>query len=75
MKSELRLKPHKQLPNQNVIEIWYDGEFIGTVVGNDGPGVRVISKYEYDLEINPPGPTLSSGLCVVNVCITIPKRN
>jgi hypothetical protein len=24
---------------------WHDGTLIGTVVGADGPGVRIISKY------------------------------
>jgi hypothetical protein len=45
MKSELRVVPHSELPGQNVIEVWHDGEFIATVTGATGPGVRVISKY------------------------------
>ena len=44
-KSQLRLKPHSVLPGEQVIEIWYQGKFIGQVTGAEGPGVRVISKY------------------------------
>ncbi len=44
-KTELRLKPHNLLPGVNVAEVWYDGALIGTVVGADGPGVRIISKH------------------------------
>jgi len=46
MKTQLRLAPHSQLRGENVIEVWYDGEFIAEVVGADAPGVRVISKYK-----------------------------
>jgi hypothetical protein len=27
------------------LEVWHDGQFIATVTGADGPGVRVISKH------------------------------
>jgi hypothetical protein len=29
----------------NVVEVWYKGEFICAVYGADGPGVRIISKH------------------------------
>jgi hypothetical protein len=45
MKTELRLADHKLLEGHQIVEIWYDGEFIGEVAGADGPGVRVISKH------------------------------
>lgn len=45
MKTELHLSRHHLLPYQQVVEIWNDGQFLGTVVGADGPGVRIISKY------------------------------
>jgi hypothetical protein len=45
MKTELRLADHSVLPGTKVFELWYGGVFIGQVVGADGPGVRVISKY------------------------------
>ena len=45
MKSELRLCDHTAIPGAKVVEVWYDGEFVATVTGADGPGVRVISKY------------------------------
>jgi hypothetical protein len=48
MSSELKLKQHEVQevrPGQNVVEIWFNGQFIGTVTAADGPGVRIISKY------------------------------
>jgi hypothetical protein len=45
MKAELRLRPHTGLSDARVIEVWYGGQFIATVTGADGPGVRVISKH------------------------------
>jgi hypothetical protein len=45
MKTQLRLVPHLVLPDTQVVELWHDGTLIGTVVGADGPGVRIISKY------------------------------
>ncbi len=51
MKTELRLSPHSILPGQQVIEIWFAGEFIGQVTAaTDGPGVRVISKHRMTTE-------------------------
>lgn len=44
MKTELRMRPHL-VDDRAVIELWHDGQFIGTVVGAEGPGVRIISKY------------------------------
>ena len=45
MKTELRLAEHSVLTDEKVIELWFGGVFIGQVVGADGPGVRVLSKY------------------------------
>jgi hypothetical protein len=45
MKTEIRVVPHHMVPGANVIELWYDGEFVGEITGADGRGVRVISKY------------------------------
>jgi len=45
MKAELRLRPHNILPDAQVIEVWYGGEFLATVVGADGPGVNVVTKH------------------------------
>lgn len=45
MKSKLILKPHSVLSGESIIEIWFGNRFVGTVVGGDFPGVRVISKY------------------------------
>ena len=53
MKSELRLSRHDVVPGALVAEIWYDGQFIGEVVGADGPGVRVISKYIAEVQAEP----------------------
>ena len=46
MKSELRLTEHKVLPGEHTVEVWHDGRLVCTVVGADGPGVRVISRYD-----------------------------
>lgn len=40
MKTELRLRPGS---NQAVVELWHDGDLIGTITGAYGPGVRIIS--------------------------------
>lgn len=45
MKTELRLVPHSILPDTQVVEIWHGNQFIGTIAGDDGPGVRIISKF------------------------------
>lgn len=45
MKTHLRLEPHSRLPGEVVVELWWGSEFVGTVVGADHPGVRVISKF------------------------------
>jgi hypothetical protein len=45
MKAELRLAAHLVRPGEQVIEVWYGGEFIATIAAWDGPGVKVISKY------------------------------
>lgn len=44
MKSELRIAPHGIHPHENVVEVWYEGEFVCAVYGADGPGLRVITK-------------------------------
>ena len=51
MKAELRLKPHNfgtrnRAAAPQVVEVWFGGEFVGTVYGADGPGIRFISKHE-----------------------------
>lgn len=45
MKTVLRARAHHIVGEATVFEIWHDGVFLGTVVGADGPGVRVVSKY------------------------------
>lgn len=45
MKSVLKLDLHKVLPGQQVVEVWHGEQFIGTVTGADGPGVRIVSKH------------------------------
>lgn len=46
MKTTLRLAPHSILIGQNIIEVWYEGKFIGQVTGLDGSGIKFISNYE-----------------------------
>jgi hypothetical protein len=52
VKTELRLAQHSifnessSLPGANIIEIWWNGQFIGQVTGLDNrAGIRVLSKY------------------------------
>lgn len=45
MKTELRPVPHSTISGAIVLEVWHDGQFIATITGDDGPGVRVISKH------------------------------
>ncbi len=52
MKTELRCRPHGVIPGAMIFEVWYGDEFIGQVTGTDGPGVRVISKYELNARID-----------------------
>jgi hypothetical protein len=66
-KTELRLVPHTEIPGALAVELWYGGTFIGTVVGADCPGVRVISKnslYPQAL-VTLPAPTETG---VINMC-------
>lgn len=66
MKTELRLAAHQILPGQNVIEIWWNGRMIGQVTGaNDGPGVRVLSKYP--LGVGYVENTRATPVCIVEV--------
>ena len=65
MKTQFRVAPHSTLPGQLELELWHDGQLIGTVTGADGPGVRVPSKYPVtvvapldmvtEIQINPKG--------------------
>jgi hypothetical protein len=45
MRSELRIGRHTIRAGEPVIEIWFEGEFIGEITAAEGPGVRVISKH------------------------------
>ncbi len=45
MKTELRAVPHTTRPGVTVFEVWHDGQFIASITGADGPGVRVFSKH------------------------------
>jgi hypothetical protein len=48
-KSNLKLSEHSLLPDKQIVEVWYEGRMVAAVYGADGPGVRVISKYPYDV--------------------------
>ena len=45
MKTILRAVPHSIAPGATIFEVWHDGQFIATITGAEGPGVRVISKH------------------------------
>lgn len=69
-KTQLKLAPHKQMPGQNCIELWYEGKFIGCVYGADGPGIRVFSKHELQATDWTPGDlTEARGPSVIEVRI------
>jgi len=53
MKSTLRLAPHSVLPGVNVVEVWWGNVLVATVYCAEGPGVKIISKYPW--EISHPG--------------------
>lgn len=53
MKTVLRIAPHAIIPGAEVVELWYRGQLIGTVTGADGPGIRVVSKYQKDVVRGP----------------------
>lgn len=58
-KSKLKLVPHILLPDEQVIEVWYEENLIATVAGADGPGVRVITKHPYDIVRGGAGDTIN----------------
>ncbi len=66
MKAELRLSNHSVLPGQKIIEIWFDGEFVGQVAGAEGPGIRVLSKHQLEAELR------AGGVNVVEVRVVAP---
>lgn len=45
MKTELRLSPHSIVSGANAVELWHGGVMIGCIYGDDGPGVRIVSKH------------------------------
>ena len=45
-KAKLKIADHSLLPGESVIEVYYEGEFIASIYGADGPGVRIISKHK-----------------------------
>lgn len=49
-KTRLCVVPHSVLVGHFVVELWHGARLIGTVVGADGPGIRVISKYPMSVE-------------------------
>jgi hypothetical protein len=44
VKTELRPVPHS-VTGVTILELWHNGQFIATVTGADGPGLRVITKH------------------------------
>lgn len=58
-KSKLKSKPHHLIPEQEVIEVWYDNNLVATVYEADGPGVRVISKHPMDIVRGGMGETIN----------------
>lgn len=48
-KSYLKLSDHLIHSEEKTIEVWHEGELVASVYGADGPGIRVITKYPYDV--------------------------
>lgn len=59
MKTKLELSHHRVLAGENVVELWYNNQFIGTITGADGPGFRFISRH---LSLETPPVIISTGL-------------
>lgn len=45
MKTELRAVPHTIVPGTTIFEVWHDDQFIASITGAEGPGVRILSKH------------------------------
>lgn len=45
MRSELKPDRHRIRQGESVVEIWFDGELLGTITAADGPGFKIISKH------------------------------
>jgi hypothetical protein len=45
MKTELRAVEHTLRSGETAFEVWHDGQLIASIVGAEGPGVRVFSKH------------------------------
>jgi hypothetical protein len=67
VKTELRPEKHSAQAGQTIIELWHDGDFIGTVAGADGPGVRIVTKHTVTAKAAPDD---GSGVNVLEVAIT-----
>ena len=48
MKARLELKSHSVLLGQQIVEVTWNGRLVCRIVGTDGPGVHLISKYTLD---------------------------
>lgn len=48
-KSNLKLSDHLIYSEEKTVEVWHEGELVASVYGADGPGIRVITKYPYDV--------------------------
>jgi hypothetical protein len=66
LKTELRAKTTSVTSGQTVVELWHDGELIGTIVGAYGPGVRIIAN---NLITATPMPDDGTGVRVLEVGI------
>lgn len=48
-KSHLKMDSHILLEEQETVEIWYEGQFVASVYGGEGPGLRIMSKHPMEV--------------------------
>lgn len=53
MKTELRVTQHLVKEGEWVIELWYDGQFVGQIAATEGASVQILSKYKMTHHYDP----------------------
>jgi hypothetical protein len=53
VKTQLKISPHTFIADANTVEIWHNGELMGTITGDDRSGVRILTKHKVEVNILP----------------------